>query len=167
MLPSNPLSPTRKVHKMNLIGRGEFAGGELEFHMGVLFSQEERAQAARVFEELKRSGYIQPTYDDLVDPENWVATTDSGREHLRRGARDHIDVALSRISPHLIELRVSPATAAGLCLWRRRVLAIAASMPSQGRIGGGRHGQLPKIPGTLPIVSASRRCERGGAGHFC
>ena len=47
--------------------------------------------------------------------------------------------------------RLLQATAAGLCLWGRRVLAIAASMPSQGRIRRGRHGQLPKIPGTLQI----------------
>ena len=44
------------------------------------------------------------------------------------------------------------ATTAGLRLWRTRVLAIAASMPSQGRIRRGRYGQLPKIPGTLQIV---------------
>ena len=31
------------------------------------------------------------------------------------------------------------------------MLAIAPSMPSQGRIRGGRHGQLPQIPGTLQI----------------
>jgi hypothetical protein len=47
--------------------------------------------------------------------------------------------------------RLLRIAAAGLCLWRRTVLAIAPSMPSQGRIRRGRHGQLPQIPGTLQI----------------
>ena len=41
--------------------------------------------------------------------------------------------------------------------------AIAPSMPSQGRIRRGRHGQLPQIPGTLQIVpqpaSGSFACQ--------
>ena len=39
------------------------------------------------------------------------------------------------------------------------MLAIAPSMPSQGRIRRGRHGQLPQIPGTLQIEELGHRAD--------
>lgn len=105
MTPTNPFSNFAKAHKMNMLGRGGFQSGDIEYRLHVQFTADERAQAARVFDDLKRSGYITPTYDDLVDPENWVTITESGREYLRMGAADYIDTCLAKISPHLVELR--------------------------------------------------------------
>lgn len=69
-------------HKINLIGR-EFQQGELELIRGASFAPEERALAYRAFEELKRDDLLRPTYNDLVDPENWVVITDAGRAYLQ------------------------------------------------------------------------------------
>lgn len=93
-----------KAHKMNLIGR-EFQRGELEVILHITFSPEDRTLAAKAFDELKRDGYIQPTYDDLVDPENWVVITDSGLEFLRRELKDNINLELEKIGLHLVDLR--------------------------------------------------------------
>jgi Predicted pPIWI-associating nuclease len=62
---------------------------------------------------LKADGYIQSTFDDLVDPENWVAITESGRQFLKAGLRDAIDLRLAEIREHLIELRAGMWDAAG------------------------------------------------------
>src|SRR5215470_13889837 len=82
-LSSSSVGGPDKAHKMNLIGRGAFQRGTIETRMGVEFTQDERARAARIFEELKRNGYVQATYDDLVDPENWVKITEAGNRYLR------------------------------------------------------------------------------------
>ena len=72
---------TRKVdgqaqpaHKISLLGR-PFQLGELERALGgSAFTPNERASADRAFEELKRDGYIRPTFSDLAEPENWRKT---------------------------------------------------------------------------------------------
>ena len=46
-----------------------------------------------------------------------------------------------------------------------RCRELPPGLSPQGRARRTRDGQLPQISRTLPIVSASRRCERGGAGH--
>jgi hypothetical protein len=93
-----------KVHKINLIGR-PYQRGAIEEHMRLTFDSNQRAKAAAAFEELKTNRYVEPTYTDIVDPENWVAITDEGRIHLQRGLRDPIDECLTAIGAHLIELR--------------------------------------------------------------
>jgi hypothetical protein len=92
------------ANKFNLLGR-DFQKGALEGHLGVDFDPNERARAAQAFEELRRDGYLQATYSDLADPENWVTITSSGKEFLGRDLKDNIDLALESISPHLVELR--------------------------------------------------------------
>jgi hypothetical protein len=100
------LSTQSSANKFNLIGRGESRNrGGIEYQLGVDLSADERALAARSFEELQRDGYIQATYTDLADPENWVTITDLGREFLNRDLKDAIDIKLASISPHLVELR--------------------------------------------------------------
>jgi hypothetical protein len=84
-----------KVHKINLIGR-EFQRGNLERHLDVTFAPEQRAQAARSFDELVRDGYVQPTWNDLIEPENWVTVTESGKELLKRRLKDAVDLGLRR-----------------------------------------------------------------------
>jgi hypothetical protein len=98
------LSRERHAHKLTLIGR-DFQRGSLEVHLNREFNPGERTCAAQAFEELRHDGYLAATYRDLVDPENWVAITDLGREFLKRDLKDSIDLGLEAISPHLVELR--------------------------------------------------------------
>jgi hypothetical protein len=91
------------VHKINLIGR-QGAQGALEYRLGD-FDDQERAVAARAFEELKTDGYIQPTYADLVDPENWVTITSLGSDFLAKDLKDDIDIGLELVAANLPELR--------------------------------------------------------------
>jgi hypothetical protein len=100
------LSAQSPANKFNLLGRGESLGrGRIEYQLGANLSVDERALAARSSEELRRDGYIQATYTDLADPENWVVITELGKEFLKRDLKDAIDVQLELISPHLVELR--------------------------------------------------------------
>lgn len=98
------LSSGRPQHKFNIIGKG-YGQGSLESSLKVQFDPEQRHMAVVAFDELRTAGFIRPTYTDVVDPESWVEITDSGRRALRRRALDALDVALSRIAPHLVELR--------------------------------------------------------------
>lgn len=95
---------SQPAHKISLIGR-PLQQGELEHSLGGIFGPEERALADRAFEELKRDGYIWPTYSDLSDPENWVEITDAGQAFLERDLKDQVDIELEAISPHMVELR--------------------------------------------------------------
>jgi DNA-binding PadR family transcriptional regulator len=108
------LSTQSSANKFNLIGRGESNNrGGIEYQLSVSLSADERALAARSFEELRRDGYIQATYADLADPENWVAITDLGKQFLQRDLKDAIDVKLALIGPHLVELRDGMKDAVG------------------------------------------------------
>jgi hypothetical protein len=97
-------STSISIHKINLIGR-EFQRGELERHLDITFVPEQRAQAARNFDELIREGYVEPTWNDLTEPENWVIITSSGKDLLNRCVKDAVDLALESLGPHLPELR--------------------------------------------------------------
>jgi Predicted pPIWI-associating nuclease len=102
----------RSAHKMTIIGRPHQSGG-LEHKLRVKFTPQDRALASDAFEQLKRDGYIQPTYSDMADPENWVVITDLGRQHLKSGLRDAIDSRLAEIGEHLVEMRAGMWNAAG------------------------------------------------------
>lgn len=103
-IPGRPLGS--KVHKFNLIGKKTFGGGgDLENHLHVSFTDQDRALASRAFDELRNDGYIAPTYEDMVDPENWVSITELGHDWLANDLQDHTDDALRSIGSHLIELR--------------------------------------------------------------
>jgi hypothetical protein len=94
----------RALNKSNMIGRPH-QRGDLEFHLGVEFSPEERALAARAFDELRSANLIQPTFSDIAVPENWVVITDAGRDALKREAIDDLDEVLLSINPNLLEMR--------------------------------------------------------------
>ncbi len=74
----------RTANKHNLIGRG--CRGQLEMRLGEEWSVQQKNEAAQAFEQLRTLGLIQSTMSDLVDPENWVALTQSGMDALRKGA---------------------------------------------------------------------------------
>lgn len=78
--------------------------GELEGHLRVAFSPEQRAQAGRALEELMRDGFVSPSWN-LDEPEAYVEITESGRQALSRGELDELDVALREIAPHFVEIR--------------------------------------------------------------
>ena len=94
----------RALNKSNLIGRPH-QRGDLECHLGVEFSLEERALAARAFDELRSANLIQPTFSDIAVPEDWVVITDAGRDALKRKVLDDLDEALLSINPNLLEMR--------------------------------------------------------------
>src|SRR2546430_13535474 len=68
----------RSLNKVNLIGRPN-QRGDLENRLGPEFDGQGRSLAAKAFDELRSSGFIEPTYSDIVAPEDWVVITDSGR----------------------------------------------------------------------------------------
>jgi len=94
----------RPLNKINLIGRPA-QSGELEFRLKVEFDAQERALAAKAFDELRAGGLIQPTYTDAVVPEDWVVITDAGRQALKHGFLDALDEVLTNINPYLLEIR--------------------------------------------------------------
>ena len=98
------ISSGRREHKFNIIGKG-YGPGALESRLAILFDPEQRHMAVVAFDELQHAGFIRPTYSDLVDPEAWVEITEAGRRALERRALDALDVALTRIAAHLVELR--------------------------------------------------------------
>src|SRR5882672_10064861 len=98
------LSKERQANKFNVIGR-QYQEGALEYQLRTKFDSDDRALAAQAFEELRRDGYLQATYRDTADPENWVEITSSGKDFLGRDLKDRIDIGLETISPHLVELR--------------------------------------------------------------
>lgn len=95
--------PGRHVHKMTVIGRS-YSEGHLEDQVGSM-SLEERVLAGRAYDELRWDGLIAPSYNDLVDPDNWCWITEQGRALLDRDCLDELDVALKRINAELIEMR--------------------------------------------------------------
>ncbi|MBX3327953.1 MAG: TIR domain-containing protein [Nitrospira sp.] len=71
-------------HKFNLIGKGHQLGA-LERLFCRSFTADERQLAVTAFNELQRDGLIQPSYTDLIDPENWVEITEAGKNALQYG----------------------------------------------------------------------------------
>jgi hypothetical protein len=98
------LSKGANQHKSNLIG-SRHQRGNLEASLDEAFTLEARQLADRAFDSQKAKSFIRPTYADLANPELWVEITDSGRDAFNRGVMDDLDVALAKISVHLIELR--------------------------------------------------------------
>jgi hypothetical protein len=97
-------APTFGLLKFNLLGKPPILGS-LEQTLHVTLDDEQRALAAKAFDELRADGLIRATYTDLNQPENWCKITDAGRSALLRGNLDDLDAALSTISPHLVEVR--------------------------------------------------------------
>ena len=99
--PKNP-SPSGYQNKFNILGR-PYQWGSIEYKLQVQFSDEERALAGKAFDELKGAGLIRPTYRELMNPEDWVELTESGRQALESRALDELDRKLGE--PDLIEIR--------------------------------------------------------------
>lgn len=98
------LSDCSPQHRNNIIGR-PFQSGSLESQLNVKFTDEERALSGKAIDELKLSGLIRPTYNDITDPENWLEITENGRFALSHEALDELDVALEKVNPTLCDLR--------------------------------------------------------------
>ncbi len=93
-----------KAHKINVLGR-PYQAGALEGELGRKFTSEERAQAARVLTALIKDNLLEPTYEDVAEPENWLRITEAGRSAEKHGAPDDLDVKLMKINPHLVTRR--------------------------------------------------------------
>lgn len=91
-------------HKTNLLGQ-RFQAGSLEAELEMSFTDDERALCSKAVEELKQSGFLRPTYNDISDPENWLEITENGRTALSQNVLDDLDVALRKINPSLCDLR--------------------------------------------------------------
>lgn len=98
--------PVNRKHKHNMLGGQSMSQrGDIEYHLDIIFEEQDRQLAAKAFDELRADGHIAPTYGDLTDPENWVGITDLGREWLKNSLKDHIDECLELIGKHLPESR--------------------------------------------------------------
>jgi hypothetical protein len=97
-------APKGGLHKFNLLGR-EGQPGSLESNLGAIFTKDERALALQAYEQIKKDKLIRSTMADLVQPDNWCEITEAGQDALKRGVLDDLDDALSKITPHLIEIR--------------------------------------------------------------
>jgi len=104
ILETFPKTPSTSGHqnKFTILGRPHQQGG-LEYKLQLEFTDEERASAGKAFDELREAGLIRPTYRDLIQPEDWVEITESGRQALELGALDDLDKKLGE--PDLIEIR--------------------------------------------------------------
>ncbi|WP_025661763.1 hypothetical protein [Rhizobium sp. IBUN] len=94
----------RVAHKINVLGRPHQSGG-LEAELGRRLETNERAKAASALEELLASRLLEPTYEDLSDPENWLRITEAGHEALRRGGTSELDLRLQSLGSQLQALR--------------------------------------------------------------
>jgi len=65
------LQSAQHINKFNLLGR-PYQEGSLERFIGVKFTDDERAVAGRAFDELISQNILIPTYEDLINPEDWV-----------------------------------------------------------------------------------------------
>jgi hypothetical protein len=86
--------------KINII-----AAGELEYHLGMKFTDIDIELANQAFEQLRKDLLIVGKYKDTMDHGNWVTITDKGRQALELNALDDLDLALQKISPYLLEVR--------------------------------------------------------------
>jgi hypothetical protein len=107
------LASTRKGHRFNMLGGKSSDRGDLERHLDLDFDQANRRTADVAFDQLLDAGMIQSTYDDLIDPKNWIAIAEAGRVALERRQLDDLDVALSEIGPQLVEMREGAWSAVG------------------------------------------------------
>jgi hypothetical protein len=92
------------AHKINVLGR-PYQPGPLESQLGIQFTDEERAGAARALEQLIADDLLRPTYSDIADPERWLAITEAGRSALAAGATDELEAALSKLGQHFVDMR--------------------------------------------------------------
>ena len=67
-------APNFGLHKFNLLGKPH-APGELERTLQVTFDDEQRALAAKAYDEVLAADLIRVTYADLVQPQNWCKIT--------------------------------------------------------------------------------------------
>ena len=94
----------KSVSKYNFIGRARFEGDLCrEFKRAP--TNAEKQLTGRAWDELVASGHLEVDYSQLVSEGSNCFLTDKGRYALASGALDEFDSALSRINPHLIQLR--------------------------------------------------------------
>ena len=81
-------------NKYNVLGRGD-TRGNLELHLDVDFTVEERVLADKVVNVLVERDQLVPTYTDTQSPEDWLVITEAGERALQTGALDELDTLLT------------------------------------------------------------------------
>ncbi|MBV8878872.1 MAG: toll/interleukin-1 receptor domain-containing protein [Planctomycetaceae bacterium] len=76
-----PADDSKSLNRTNLVGR-PYQPGEVENHLKVRFTPEERALAIRSLRELEDSGLVIPTYRDVIAPADWLVLSQEGRAAL-------------------------------------------------------------------------------------
>ena len=72
-------------NRYNVLGRGlPGSPGNLENHLKIIFTDEERALAGQAIKEMENEGLISPTYKDLVSPGDWLVITNLGEKFLKK-----------------------------------------------------------------------------------
>lgn len=93
-----------RQNKWNTLGR-PFQPGNLELFLGEKFDAERRAAFERVFDALRKAGYLHSDLGDLADPGGWVELSKKGKRAVERRALDALDEELVALSPRLAEIR--------------------------------------------------------------
>jgi hypothetical protein len=93
-----------RQNKWNTLGK-PYQPGSLEHFLTEKFDAERRAGFERVFDSLRKAGYLQSDLGDLADPGNWVELSKKGARAVERRALDSLDEELAALSPRLVEIR--------------------------------------------------------------
>jgi len=81
----------RAQNKSNALGGRAGSTGDIETVLQTTFTPEERALAGQVINNLVDRGLLTPTWEDLVEPENWLKITNLGEQAVQSGALDELD----------------------------------------------------------------------------
>src|SRR5262245_2708443 len=85
-----------RQNKWNTRGR-PYQPGNLEHSLGEKFDPERRAAFERVFDSLKKAGFLYSDLGDLSDPGNWVELSGKGRGAVESRLLDPLDEELARL----------------------------------------------------------------------
>jgi hypothetical protein len=90
--------------KYDIVGK-PYTPGFLEQELHIEFTWDERNRARVAVEELVHDDLLRPPMSDLVYPDEFLQITEKGLSALSRNALDELDEALSKLDPHLVEIR--------------------------------------------------------------
>jgi hypothetical protein len=150
-----------KQHRSSLVGRPDLPG-LVEHHLRTKFEPAQRQQTDLAFIDLLREGLIQSTFDDLLEPTNWVVLADAGRQALERRALDPLDEALGRISAGLVEMRAGAwsAVASGRPDSLRQAAHSARELIDQTLKEGAPDDAVRLAPGFVPDKTSKNGVTR-------
>jgi Predicted pPIWI-associating nuclease len=149
------------VERSNLLGNATRLG-EIELARGTSFTESDRERAYRAFDRMRDAGWLRPTRTDPTVPDNWVVITDAGRNALKHGTLDDLDVELEKLDAHLIEVRRGIWSALDSC--QPHALAQAAhsarELVDQVLKAGAPDDRVKAAPDFQPDVSSSSGITR-------